>query len=178
MVILQKKNWLIRHVEPTDQKVLTKWLRNPRVLEFYEGRDRPYTEEMVYDEFIGVQDAIERCIIIYHDQPLGYIQVYPLDEETQKLYRISGEQLYGMDQFIGEPDYWNRGLGTELVSMMANFLMEKRHAKKIYMDPQVRNPRALRCYEKAGFQKVHYLPKHELHEGTYEDCWLIVYSGE
>lgn len=152
-------------------------MSDPRVLEFYEGRDRPFTEEMVLEEYIEVDDGVERCIITYKRMEIGYIQIYPLDKETQALYQISGEDYYGMDQFIGEPEYWNRGLGTELITIMVNYLIEKHDANKIYMDPQVRNPRALRCYEKAGFKKVRFLPKHELHEGNYEDCWLIEYSS-
>jgi aminoglycoside 6'-N-acetyltransferase len=41
------------------------------------------------------------------------------------------------------------------------------------MDPQLRNKRALRCYEKCGFTPVKILPQHEQHEGIMEDCHLI-----
>ncbi len=44
------------------------------------------------------------------------------------------------------------------------------------MDPQLRNTRAMKCYEKCGFKKIKILPKHELHEGVHQDCWLIEYK--
>lgn len=178
MIIFKNGDWLIRHVEESDQHLLVKWLRDPRVLEYYEGRDKPYDLEAVNLEFINVKDHIERCIIEYHSETIGYIQIYPLDADTQKIYGISGNDFYGMDQFIGEPSYWNKGIGTELVSLIADYLISVRKAEQVYMDPQLRNPRALRCYEKAGFKKVKLLPEHEWHEGKFQDCWLMVYPGQ
>ena len=81
-----------------------------------------------------------------------------------------------MDQFIGESTYWNKGVGTQLVSAMVAYLIEEKGADRIVMDPQTWNERAIRCYEKCGFKKVKLLPENELHEGEYRDCWLIEYS--
>lgn len=80
-----------------------------------------------------------------------------------------------MDQFIGEPTYWNRGIGTELVQVAITYITEELGAEAIAMDPRVSNERAMRCYEKCGFQKIKRLTKHELHEGKLEDCWMIEY---
>jgi aminoglycoside 6'-N-acetyltransferase len=35
------------------------------------------------------------------------------------------------------------------------------------------NTRAIRCYEKAGFQKVRLLPRNELRDGEWRDAWLM-----
>ena len=32
------------------------------------------------------------------------------------------------DQFIGEPDYWNRGIGSEFLKMMASYLKTSKGA--------------------------------------------------
>ena len=69
-----------------------------------------------------------------------------------------------------------KGIGTELVSLVVNYLIEEKGADRIVMDPQTSNKRAMRCYEKCGFEKVKHLPKHELHEEVYQDCWLIEYK--
>ena len=177
MIIFKKAEWLIRHLQDEDQQTLVKWLSDSLVLEFYEGRDNPFDLQLVKEKFYQTDDATERCIIEFDGEKIGYIQFYKLDEETKNQYGISGDNLFGMDQFIGNPAYWNQGLGTRLVSIMVNVLIKEKHAKQIVMDPQVRNKRALRCYEKAGFKKVKLLSRHELHEGKYEDCWLIKYSS-
>ena len=64
------------------------------------------------------------------------------------------EIIYGTDQFFGEPSYWNKGIGTRLVSAMVKYLIEEKGANRIVMDPQTWNERAIRCYEKCGFEKV------------------------
>ncbi|MFB5674536.1 GNAT family N-acetyltransferase [Paenibacillus terreus] len=101
-----------------------------------------------------------------------------LDDETRQAYGYSDKDgtIYGTDQFIGEPDYWNKGIGTLLVSSMLQFLVDHKKADRVVMDPQASNERALRCYAKCGFRKVRLLPKRELHEGEYRDCWLIEYK--
>lgn len=60
---------------------------------------------------------------------------------------------------------------------MVNYLIHDKNADRVVMDPHVRNTRAIRCYEKCGFKKVEILPKRELHEGEYQDCWLMEYNG-
>lgn len=59
---------------------------------------------------------------------------------------------------------------------MAKYLVENKQAGKVVMDPQTRNVRAIKCYENSGFKKVKILPKRELHEGEYQDCWLMEYQ--
>jgi aminoglycoside 6'-N-acetyltransferase len=86
--------------------------------------------------------------------------------------------IYGIDQFIGEPQYWNKGIGTRLVTGMVQYLLEEKGATIVIMDPQVRNTRAIQCYEKCGFEKVKFLPEHELHEGVMRDCWLLEYTNK
>jgi len=53
------------------------------------------------------------------------------------------------------------------------YLFRDKGARKIVIDPQARNLRAIRCYEKCGFRKVKLLPAHELRVGKMEDCWLM-----
>ncbi|MDY7045486.1 MAG: GNAT family N-acetyltransferase [Bacillota bacterium] len=81
-----------------------------------------------------------------------------------------------MDQFIGEVDCWNKGIGTLLVTTMVQHLLKEKGANKVIMDPKVTNIRALRCYEKAGFKKIRKLLNFEFHEGAYRDCWLLEFN--
>ncbi len=155
----------IRPLVNDDAFYLLKWLSNPSVLEFYEGRDQPFTLEQVMETYFLEEEGLLRYIFTYEDQPIGYIQTYTVEDEMAK--------TFGMDQFIGETDYWNKGIGTILIHTMVNYLVNSMSAERIIMDPHTSNKRALRCYEKCGFSKVKLLPKHELHEGEFRDCWLI-----
>ncbi|MFD2443747.1 GNAT family N-acetyltransferase [Bacillus sp. CGMCC 1.16607] len=146
------------------------------MLQFYEGRDRPHTIEMVEHHFYNRRNGVVGCIIEYENTAIGYIQYYPIHSDEKRKYQLPiSETIYGMDQFIGEIEYWNKGIGTLLVKSMVAYLKKDKNADRIIMDPQVQNKRAVACYEKCGFQKVRLLPNNELHEGEYRDCWLIEY---
>lgn len=175
-MLFQNGNLKIRELEKKDKILLVKWLSNPSVLEFYEGRDNPFHLEKVEKAFYPPEDDEVRCIVEFENTEIGYIQFYQLDDEAKKDYGYVGENVFGTDQFIGEIEYWNKGIGTLLVSSMVYFLTEEKNAERVVLDPQSRNTRAIRCYEKCGFKKVKFLPENELHEGKYQDCWLMEYD--
>ncbi|GGA46669.1 GNAT family N-acetyltransferase [Psychrobacillus lasiicapitis] len=177
-MLFQNDKLSVRLLGQQDSSLLAKWLSNPAVLEFYEGRDNPFDDNKVQEKFYNRENGVDRCIVEFDNTPIGYIQFYPVDLDERKLYGYADitEVLYGMDQFIGEVAYWNKGIGTLLVNSTVKFLLEQKKADRVVMDPQTWNERAIRCYEKSGFKKVKLLPKNELHEGEYRDCWLIEYT--
>jgi aminoglycoside 6'-N-acetyltransferase len=178
-MLFHKGKLNVRQLVLNDNKLIAKWLSDPFVLEFYEGRDNPFNVEKVNKEFYDSENGVVGCIVEFEEIPIGYIQYYQLDETTRNTYGYdnTSEVICGIDQFIGEVDYWNRGIGQLLVQSMVEFLVEQKLANKVVMDPQTWNKRAIHCYEKCGFKKIKLLPKHELHEGEYRDCWLIEYRS-
>jgi aminoglycoside 6'-N-acetyltransferase len=163
-----------------DYEALARWLSDPRVLEFYDGRDHPLSLADAikkYSPRILAADLVTPCLLALLDQPVGYMQYYPVNDESKAAYGLDASHdvtgLYAFDQFIGEPGRWNQGLGTRAVTLMLEYLFGHKKACKIVIDPQARNPRAIRCYEKCGFRIVKLLPNNELHEGKMEDCWLM-----
>ena len=83
------------------------------------------------------------------------------------------EKIYAMDQFIGEPEYWNMGIGAEYCRVVCQYLRTEMDADAVILDPRKNNLRAVRAYQKAGFKIIKELPEHELHEGKKEDCVLM-----
>ncbi|TYR80498.1 acetyltransferase [Priestia megaterium] len=176
-MIISNEKLIIRELTESDKELLVKWLSNPLVLQYYEGRDNPHDINMINEHFYQYEDDVTRCMIEFEHTAIGYIQFYLVDSQEKKAYGYEVlENIYGMDQFIGETDYWNKGIGTDLVKLMIDYLTHKKHAEKIVMNPQAWNQRAISCYERCGFKKVKYLPKHEYHEEELRDCWLIEYS--
>ncbi|WP_136604553.1 GNAT family N-acetyltransferase [Paenibacillus dokdonensis] len=175
MIIFRQGELAVRSLTEEDAALLLKWLSDPRVLEFYGGRDRPYDMQLVIEHFYREDSDSVRNIVVYQDVPIGYIQYYEIGAEERVLYGYEEprERIFGMDQFIGEPGCWNRGIGTALIQAMVSYLHEEMQAERIVMDPQAWNHRAIHVYEKCGFVKKKLLPQHEWHEGVYRDCWLI-----
>ncbi len=163
-----------------DYQLMEKWRTDEKVLRFYGGRDYPYFLEKVIETYqprIQGQEGVVPCIFSYQNINLGYLQYYSLNEISEnhrQMYHLDEtEHVYGIDLFIGEPKYWNQGIGTKVLSAVVNYIFTELLAVKIVIDPDVKNLRAIRCYEKCGFTKVKLLTSHELHEGKYQDCWLM-----
>ena len=177
MLIYKDGPITVRELRKEDNHILAKWLSDPEVLQYYEGRDNPFDLAKVNEKFYNCDENEMKCMVEFDSVEIGYIQYYELDEETRNHYGYfdAASKIYGMDQFIGDTTFWNRGIGTALVKSMVKFLVEQKQAELVVMDPQTWNERAIRCYEKCGFTKVRILPKNELHEGEYRDCWLIEY---
>ena len=76
----------IRELEKDDAKDLEKWLSNPVVLEYYEGRDQVFDMDKVQKKFYSYNPQKIRCIIEYEEKKIGYLQYYNLDEEDINLY--------------------------------------------------------------------------------------------
>ncbi|MBZ9687454.1 acetyltransferase [Clostridium estertheticum] len=180
MIFCKDGELTIRSLERDDKHLIVKWLSDNQVLQYYEGRGNPHNENMVEEKFYSEDIYETRCIIEYFQTPIGYIQFYPISEEDREKYGYVTFQdtIFGTDQFIGETKYWGQGIGKVLMESMINFLITVKGAKKIILDPQSWNQRAIKCYEKSGFIKVKLLPNHELHEGELKDCWLMEYDAK
>lgn len=171
----------IRDLQDEDFPLMLKWLTDDRVLEFYGGRDKKYTLETLKEHYTeSWEDEVIRVIIEYQGKPIGYGQIYKIYDELYEDYHYpkTNEVVYGMDQFIGEVDYWSKGIGTKYTKMIFDFLKRERNAAAVILDPHQNNPRAIRSYQKAGFRIIEDLPEHELHEGNKEDCYLMEYRYE
>ena len=166
----------IRLMTCEDLPLMVKWLSDPRVLKFYEGRDYRATLVEVTRHFdTPPESGGERVIHEWNGLCVGYGQLYRVLGEMYREYDYPdhGECVYAADQFIGEPEYWDRGIGTLYLKRVCDHLRAACHADAVILDPHKNNPRAIRCYEKAGFRILRELPAHELFEGTWVDCFLM-----
>jgi aminoglycoside 6'-N-acetyltransferase len=178
-VLFHNGSLKVRELEEGDKSHLARWLNDPAVLEFYEGRDNPHTLEMIEEHFYNRDRQVAACIIEWNGTLLGYIQFYPLDEEEREKYGYDSDiSVYGTDQFIGEPDYWGKGIGKRVIQSMIDYLIEKKGADKVVMDPQIWNRRAIACYESCGLEKKKLIPRNEWHEGEWRDAWLMEYDKD
>ena len=178
-VIAQDDEFKIRRLTEADIPLMARWLSDERVLEFYEGRDHPFDEDAVREHFFADERGrLTQCIVEWGEDPIGYQQFYPLDLQERAEYAYLPEtDVWGMDQFIGLPELWNQGLGARFVRLVAEHLQSQDPARIVTTDPRLVNARAIRCYEKAGFERRRVLPHHEFHEGAWWDGWLMVFRG-
>lgn len=78
-----------------------------------------------------------------------------------------------MGIMIGEKDCWNKGYGTEAISLLLEFLFDELNMNRVALIADTRNHRAIRCYEKCGFQKEGIMRKARFKNGVYTDDLIM-----
>ena len=126
-----------------DYQLLLMWLSKEHVRQWWD--DGEVTLEDVARNYGEQEEGLERFILVKIEEggekPLGYFQHYTVPDGS-----------IGIDQFIGEEAYLNRGIGTKAVGMFVEMIRRKHKPISIILDPSPDNKRAIRCYEKAGFK--------------------------
>ncbi|MBG9782594.1 GNAT family N-acetyltransferase [Shouchella lehensis] len=167
------KNQIIRPLKKEDQALLLKWLTTEEVLKYYEGRDRQFTATLIEEKFYN--DAEKDCWIGETDGvPIAYLQSYQLTVEDKRTFGYSAcQSVYGMDLFIGEVTYWNKGFGSAFITLLIQLIQEKDETAIVTVDPRIENIRAIACYKKCDFSIVKKVEKREWHEGSYHDVYIM-----
>jgi aminoglycoside 6'-N-acetyltransferase len=117
--LIQQGRHAIRlmHDQLDDYTILAKWLTDPIVLEYYEGRDNPFPLERVQQKYAPRLQRLQStvpCFLLDTDKPIGYLQYYRLSSADCVAFDLATTACpFGMDLFIGESARWNRGMGDE-----------------------------------------------------------------
>ncbi|MES9684514.1 hypothetical protein ABWK22_16770 [Gottfriedia acidiceleris] len=61
-MIFQSNKLTIRQLKESDVPLLAKWLSNPKVLQYYEGRDNPFNAEKVKSIFL-LKIPLFKCVL-------------------------------------------------------------------------------------------------------------------
>jgi ribosomal-protein-alanine N-acetyltransferase len=79
-----------------------------------------------------------------------------------------------IDIIIGEPDYRDRGYGTEAIRAFLGFLFETVGFHRVWLGTYEHNVRAQRAYEKAGFRREGAMRQSDWVDGRWVDT--VIYG--
>ncbi len=141
---------------PSLQSLLQKWFEMPHVEQWWPV---PREGEDFFNSFLKrIRSGTQPYLVLCNDIAIGYIQCYSVDlTKSTWLPKLSDNKtgnIIGIDQFIGEPDYLNKGIGTLFIKEFVKNLIAKDKTLTIVVDPDPTNAAAIRCYEKVGFKKL------------------------
>lgn len=170
-VIAKSARLSIRKMEACDAdfEQHLKWMRDPEVLKYWDGDyDEASIREMYYDH---LKVGVTPCFIELCGRPIGYVQFdripgaegYECPEEDWARFFKPGEIIYGIDMFIADVSCRNRGIGTEMLTILGDAIFEKYSADALVVDPKTHNARAIACYRKCGFKDCFVVPQREAH---------------
>jgi RimJ/RimL family protein N-acetyltransferase len=144
-----------RPLTPADFPLLHQWLQRPHVAQWW--APTPSLAE-VEEEFVPLirDDSTTRSYIVLGDgASIGYIQSYVAMGSGEGWWPDEQDPgVRGIDQFLAHPGQLGRGIGTAMVRAFVQHLFADPSVTRIQTDPSPQNRRAIRCYEKAGFQAV------------------------
>jgi aminoglycoside 6'-N-acetyltransferase len=138
-----------RPVTKADLPMIARWLAEPHVAEWW---DDPQTEIAAIREHID-SVSVEPLIVELDGRPIAYLQTYDPHLEEGHPYADQPFGTLGIDLSIGVPDLVGIGHGSAIVRQFAAELFEE-GAPRVIIDPHPKNGRAIRAYEKAGFQPI------------------------
>jgi RimJ/RimL family protein N-acetyltransferase len=162
MMILQGVKITLRPMEPEEVTLIHVWANNPEVMPFWYGEKK--TLEQIKGDwrshyFSDNNPYTGRCFAILKGKnpvgkPIGMISYNRIDRDNRSV---------DIDMIIGQTKDWGQGYGADSLRTFARYLFDRFDLNRIWLGTYIYNKRAIRAYEKAGFQK----------EGVLrEDAWV------
>jgi aminoglycoside 6'-N-acetyltransferase len=122
---------------PADADALRAIRRDPAVQRWWDELEPDFP---LYDE-----PDVTRLTIRHRGEIAGMVQ---FGEELEPKYRSAS-----IDIFVA-PSHQGRGVCTESIRLVAEYLLRERGHHRITIDPAASNAAAIACYSKAGFTPV------------------------
>ena len=155
----------IRKWELSDARDLAITLSNTKIQDnLRDGLPYPYTEQDGIDYISAMLSADENetfaFAIIADSKVIGSIGIF----RQGNIHRQTAELGY----YIAE-EYWGRGIVTEAVKQICEYVFNQSDIIRIYAEPFAHNAASCRVLEKAGFQYEGTLRKNAVKNGKVID---------
>ena len=148
-----------------DYHLLYKWYQNENVYKYFEQRTLDYSEVVnKYKNRTKINSNIPVYMILYNNNPIGIIQY-------NKKHNYNYEYDYELDIFIGEYDYYNKGIGKIALNLLINKLGNHKYMLVVEED----NIRAIKCYLGVGFIIIDHI-KEENTIGIIKEKLVMIYD--
>ncbi len=160
----------LRAIERVDLPRFVAWLNNPEVIRTLDQRlPLSSVDEENWFESTLSADPAERPLAI--DAQLAEHWTHIGGCGLDKIDPHSRNAELGL--FIGDPDHWNQGLGTDVVRTLLRHGFDTLNLHRIYLRVFEFNERGVSVYRKLGFTEEGRLREDLYHEGRYWDTLIM-----
>ncbi len=137
-----------RPMTAEDLPMVRRWLEEPHVVQWWGDTIRQF--ELVSQDL--EVEAMKQYIVVTDGRPFAYVQCYDPTAWPDNGLGEHPPGTRGIDQFIGELDMVGHGHGSAFLRAFVDGVLAA-GAPRVITDPDPDNARAIRAYEKAGFQQ-------------------------
>jgi RimJ/RimL family protein N-acetyltransferase len=145
-----------RPLHESDLPLLHEWLGREHVRRWW-GDPGGLEETLAhYGPSLDGRDPTDLYAILVDGRDAGMIQTYVVADYPEYATLVGvGEEVAGLDLFLGEAELLGRGLGTDVIRAFVREIVFAREATRACVaDPDLENLASLRAFEKAGFTRV------------------------
>lgn len=135
-----------RHLE-----LLRRWLQQEHIKPIWQETD---SEAELEKKFLHEMPSryVYGFIIEYQNIPIGFIQYYDAARVGGGWWADESAGTFGIDLMIGEAEYLGKGLGADVIQQFVALIQERETGiSSFIIDPDPKNTRAIRAFQKAGF---------------------------
>lgn len=172
----------LRPLERADASLLAQWLRDPQVTHMLGEVFIPADLQAEVD----VADMIERLYQEGHDFLLGIVLQSP--DETPGTHRLIGvTEIHHLDLHhrqasfgivIGDMREWGKRYGAEVTTLLCDYAFTELEMNRVWLHVDEHNDRAIRVYEKLGFQREGLLRQDRYSEAGYLNTVVMAVLSE
>ena len=160
----------LRPMRADEAPLFYEWASDPEVQPFWgEGGHYDSLEGFLRHwqpyNFDGSQPHLGRCFTIEVDHPIGVVAY----NRVELLHRMAA-----IDILIGDPDYRERGYGTDALRAFLAFLFDAVGLHRVWLATFDYNARARHVYEKIGFVQEGVMRQSDWVDGRWVDS--VIYG--
>ncbi|WP_072656288.1 GNAT family N-acetyltransferase [Streptomyces viridifaciens] len=140
---------------PADLELLAGWMNDPEVDEFWALAGPPaVTERHLRAQLDGDGGSVP-CLGLLDGAPMSYWEVYRADLDPLAEHYPARPHDTGVHLLLGPAASRGRGLGAQLLAALAEMILRRvPDCERVVAEPDVRNRRSVRAFERAGFRAV------------------------
>lgn len=141
-----------RPVNRSYLKLILQWLDQEHITAWLHGEGKKRTIEDLKKSFEG-ENEFDHWLSFDGGKPFAYLLTSQIlkgkGDDLEKWCSKKGQAIT-LDVLISDPDYLGKGIGPRMIQ---EFLLSQfPEVVEVLIDPETSNKRAIRAYEKAGFQ--------------------------
>lgn len=164
LIVYKESDLIFEPLQELHFELMLAWLQASHVKCWWDP-DISWTLEKVRAKYVsyvqgykrvrGQKEALDAFVIVFREEPVGYIQMYDLrkhDHSQEVQLDLLPKKLAGIDVFFGEVKVIGKGLGSFAIEQfLKNFVAKKYDACAVVVDVK-KNPAGI-AYSRAGFKE-------------------------